>query len=133
MVDRYEIRHAGVRQLLTAYLDRRKPELDYSTLDSLSRHLASHFWSTIEDLAPDQPDLRLDSELYQRWRDRVAVRSDGKGARDFDPILRAVRAFYTDLQAWAAAEPEQWAVWSLPAPSPTRTSAATEASQGAYG
>ncbi|AQW48377.1 putative DNA integrase/recombinase [Streptomyces hygroscopicus] len=64
MVDRYEIRHTGIRQLLIAYLDRRKPELDYSTLDNLSRHLASHFWSTIEDLAPDQPDLRLDSELY---------------------------------------------------------------------
>lgn len=116
MVDRYEIRHTGIRQLLIAYLDRRKPELDYSTLDNLSRHLASHFWSTIEDLAPDQPDLRLDSELYQRWRDRAAVRSDGKGARDFDPILRAVRAFYADLQAWAAAEPEQWAIWVAPCP-----------------
>ncbi|MFI9586020.1 hypothetical protein ACIHCQ_30230 [Streptomyces sp. NPDC052236] len=67
-------------------------------------------------LAIQYGHLRLDSELYQRWRDRAAVRSDGKGARDFDPILRAVRAFYADLQAWAAAEPEQWAVWVAPCP-----------------
>ena len=55
-------------------------------------------------------------ELYQRWRDQVAVRVDGKGRRDFDPILRAVRAFYADLQAWAAAEPGQWAIWVAPRP-----------------
>ncbi|CCH32913.1 hypothetical protein ABZ816_38805 [Actinosynnema sp. NPDC047251] len=43
MVDRYPIRQSGIRQLLIAYLERRRPELDYSTLDNLSRHLASHF------------------------------------------------------------------------------------------
>ena len=66
-------------------------------MDNLSRHLASHFWSTIEKLAPGQADLRIDGELYRRWRKQVAV-----------------RAFYTDLQAWAAAEPEQWAIWVAP-------------------
>ncbi|TDD24808.1 site-specific integrase [Nonomuraea diastatica] len=116
LVGRYKIRHSGVRQLLITYLERRKPELDYSTLDNLSRHLANHFWATIEHLAPDQPDLRIDGELYQRWRDRIAVRDDGKGRRDVDPILRAVRAFYSDLQAWAAAEPERWAIWVAPCP-----------------
>lgn len=116
LVDRYKIRHAGVRHLLIAYLERRKPELDYSTLDNLSRQLASNFWATIEQLAPGQPDLRIAGELYQRWRDQVAVRVDGKGRRDFDPILRAVRAFYADLQAWAAAEPGQWAIWVAPCP-----------------
>jgi len=116
LVDRYKICHAGVRHLLIAYLERRKPELDYSTLDNLSRHLASNFWATIERLAPSQPDLRIDAGLYQQWRDQVAVRADGKGRRDFDPILRAVRAFYADLQAWAAAEPEQWAIWVAPCP-----------------
>ena len=108
LVDRYKIRHAGVRHLLITYLERRKPELDYSTLDNLSRHLAGNFWATIEQLASDQPDLRIDAGLYQRWRDQAAIRVDGKGRRDFDPILRAIRAFYADLQAWAAAEPGQW-------------------------
>jgi hypothetical protein len=42
------------------------------------------FWATIEQLAPDQPDLRIDGELYQRWRDQIAVRADGKGRRDID-------------------------------------------------
>jgi integrase len=116
MVDRYPIRHAGIRQLLITYLQRRGTELDYSTLDNLSRHLASHFWSTIEKLAPEQMDLRIDGELYRRWREQIAVRADGKGRREFEPILRAVRAFYADLQAWAAAEPEQWAVWVAPCP-----------------
>jgi hypothetical protein len=131
LVDRYKIRHAGVRQLLIAYLERRKPELDYSTLDNLSRHLAGNFWATIEQLAPDQPDLRVDVELYQRWRDRIAIRADGKGRRDFDPILRAIRAFYADLQAWAAAEPEQWASGWRPAPSRMPTCAATESANDA--
>lgn len=116
LVDRHKLRHAGVRQLLIAYLQRRKPELDYSTLDNLARHLASHFWATIEQLAPDQPDLRIDAELYRRWRDQVAIRADGKGRRDVEPVLRAIRAFYADLQAWAAAEPEQWAVWVAACP-----------------
>ncbi|MFF2065023.1 hypothetical protein ACFVWZ_24985 [Streptomyces sp. NPDC058200] len=110
LVDRYKIRNTEVRHLLVAYLERRKPELDYSTLDNLSRHLASNFWATVEQLAPNQIDLRIDGELYQQWRERVAVRVDGKGQRDVDPILRAVRALYADLQAWAAAEPEQWAI-----------------------
>ncbi len=116
LVDRYKIRHAGVRQLLIAYLDRRKPELDYSTLANLARHLASHFWATIEQLVPDQADLRIDAGLYQRWRDQVAIRADGRGRRDVEPVLRAIRAFYADLQAWAAAEPEQWAVWVAACP-----------------
>lgn len=116
MVDRYRIRNASVRQVLIAYLQRRQAELDYASLDNLSRHLASHFWSAIEELAPDQADFRVDPELYRRWRDYVAVRADGKGRREFEPILRAIRAFYADLQAWAPAEPEQWAVWVAPCP-----------------
>ncbi|MET8750250.1 hypothetical protein ABZW32_09175 [Streptomyces sp. NPDC004667] len=35
-------------------------------------------WATIEQLAPNQPDLRIDGELYQRWRDRVAIRVRGR-------------------------------------------------------
>lgn len=31
-----------------------------------SRHLAGHFWSTIEKPASDQADLRTDGELYRR-------------------------------------------------------------------
>jgi len=54
LVDRYGIRHQGVRQLLLDYLARREPEMDYSTLDQLSRSLAGLFWAKIEALAPGQ-------------------------------------------------------------------------------
>ncbi|MEJ3745340.1 hypothetical protein WEI85_18860 [Actinomycetes bacterium KLBMP 9797] len=52
LLDRYNIRHQGVRQLLLDYLRRREPEMDYSTLDQLSRSLAGLFWAKIEALAP---------------------------------------------------------------------------------
>jgi hypothetical protein len=57
-------------------------------------------------LEPGRPGLQLP----------VSVRADGKGRREFEPIMRAIRAFYADLQAWAAAEPEQWAIWVAPCP-----------------
>ena len=68
LVDRYGVRQQGVRQLLIDYLERRKAELDYSSLEQLSRKLVGLFWAKVEKLAPVQADLRLDVELYQRWR-----------------------------------------------------------------
>ena len=40
LVDRYEIRHQGIRQLILDYLARRRSELDYSSLDQHARSLA---------------------------------------------------------------------------------------------
>ena len=57
LVDRYEIRHQGVRQLILDYLARRRSELDYSSLDQHARSLAGLFWAKIEALAPGHPDL----------------------------------------------------------------------------
>jgi hypothetical protein len=66
LVDRYEIRHQGVRQLILDYLARRRSELDYSSLDQHARSLAGLFWAKIEALAPGHPDLRIDAELYEQ-------------------------------------------------------------------
>jgi len=77
LVDRYQVRHRGVRALLLAYLERRSAELDYSTLDQLSRSLVGLFWAKVEDLAPGQADLRLDAEFYGRWRETLDTRRDG--------------------------------------------------------
>jgi len=119
LVDRYDIRHQGVRQLLLDYLARREPEMDYSTLDQLSRSLAGLFWAKIEALAPGQPDLRIGAELYQRWREALGTHQDGRKQRqEFECILRAVRSFYTDLHSWAVEEPEKWAPWVAPCPIP---------------
>ena len=91
---------------LLDYLQRREPEMDYSTLDQLSRSLAGLFWAKIEALAPGQPDLRISAELYQRWREALGTHQDGRKQREeFESILRAVRSFYTDLHSWAVEEP----------------------------
>jgi hypothetical protein len=88
LVDRYDIRHRGVRQLLLDYLRRREPEVDYSALDQLSRSLAGLFWAKIEALAPGQPDLRIDADLYTRWREAVGTHQDGRRQREeFEHIL----------------------------------------------
>jgi Phage integrase family len=119
LVDRYDIRHQGVRQLLLDYLRRREPEMDYSTLDQLSRSLAGLFWAKIEALAPGQPDLRIGADLYRRWREALGTHQDGRTQREeFEHILRSVRSFYTDLHSWAVEEPEKWAQWVAPCPVP---------------
>ena len=64
LVDRYEIRNQGIRQLILDYLARRRSELDYSSLDQHARSLAGVFWAKIEALAPGHPDLRIDAGLY---------------------------------------------------------------------
>jgi hypothetical protein len=119
LVDRYNIRHQGVRQLLLDYLRRREPEMDYSTLDQLSRSLAGLFWAKIEAPAPGQPDLRIGTDLYKRWREALGTHQDGRKKREeFEHILRSVRSFYTDLHSWAVEEPEKWAHWVAPCPVP---------------
>lgn len=119
LVDRYSIRHQGVRQLILDYLARRRSELDYSSLDQHARSLAGAFWAKIEALSPGHPDLRIDADLYGRWREAINIRDDGQGQRlEVDRILRTVRSFYTDLHSWAVEEPEAWGPWAAPCPVP---------------
>ncbi|MFG2638662.1 hypothetical protein ACGFX8_33645 [Streptomyces sp. NPDC048362] len=63
---RYAIKNQDIRQLLIDYLTRRKSDTDY-----ISRHLASLFWSVIEELSPGQKDLNLSPELYNQWRAEI--------------------------------------------------------------
>ena len=117
LVDRYEIRHQGVRQLIVDYLARRRSELDYSSLDQHARSLAGLFWAKIEALAPGHADLRIEAELYEQWREALNTCENGKGKRhEVERILRSVRSFYTDLHSWAVEEPEMWAAWVAPCP-----------------
>ncbi|MGV9368118.1 tyrosine-type recombinase/integrase [Amycolatopsis sp. NPDC003731] len=119
MVDRYELRNAGIRQLIIDYIVRREGDSDYSTRENLVMTLASRFWSRIEQLAPDQADLRIAPELYDQWREAIRYRKDGGLLRDPEgSVLLPVRAFYLDLQGWALAEPERWAKWVAPCPIP---------------
>ncbi len=116
LVDRHRLRHAGIRDLLVDYLRRRSVEVDYATLDNLVRNLVQYFWKVVEDINPGQADLRLDEQTVQAWKQRLLVRSDGKPRLHIEGPFLAVRAFYLDLQAWAAAEPERWGRWVAPSP-----------------
>ena len=118
LVDRYAIRHQGVRQLLIDYLNRRRTEIDYSTFDVLARRLAKQFWAKIEAINPGQEDLAISPEIYDQWRAAVHLWDNDKTKQRKDPsnILLAVRAFYMDLHTWAIGEPERWAHWVAPCP-----------------
>ncbi|MET9324737.1 tyrosine-type recombinase/integrase [Streptomyces sp. NPDC003038] len=118
LVDRYPIRHQGVRQLLIDYLTRRQTETDYVTVEGLARRLASQFWAKIEALSPGHPDLVLPPDLYDQWRAEIQLwdRDRTKTRKDASGILLAVRALYMDLHSWAIGEPERWAHWVAPCP-----------------
>lgn len=120
LVDRHKISNAGVRQLIIDYLTVRSGEMDYSSLRNLASYLANVFWKQIETLAPDQRDLHLRGDLYERWRETLRWREDGQPRKEQDPILLAVRSLYFDLAAWALQEPETWATWVAPCPVPQR-------------
>ncbi|MFB7763544.1 tyrosine-type recombinase/integrase [Streptomyces xiamenensis] len=120
LVEQFELHHPGIRELLVQYLERRSHDVDYSTLKGLTSNLVQLFWKTIERLAPDQQDLRLSEAVYQQWRQAIAVLEDGRPRRNIDSVLMSVRAFYYDVQSWAAHEPELWAHWAAPCPIPHR-------------
>jgi integrase len=120
LVDRHDIGNANVRQLIVDYLSVRCAEMDYSSLRTLASCLAGLFWKQVEILAPGQRDLHLTGELYDRWREAIRRRADGKPRGQQDPILLAVRSFYYDLAAWALQEPGKWAAWVAPCPVPQR-------------
>jgi integrase len=121
LVDRYTISDQAVRQLLIDYLQRRKADCDYATINHLARLLASHFWAGIERINPGQVDLRISPETYQAWRQSITtytLAGQQKERTNQDDIVIAVRSLYLDLHTWAAAEPERWAIWVAPCPVP---------------
>ncbi|MGY1984369.1 hypothetical protein [Nocardia gipuzkoensis] len=118
LVDRYAISNQPVRQLLIEYFRRRAADTDYSSLSNLTLMIAHHFWARIEQINPDQADLRISTDTYTRWREAIKTRDDGKPRTGQDVILIGVRSFYYDPHTWAAEEPEKWAVWVAPCPIP---------------
>lgn len=117
LVDRFQITHRDVRELLIRYLTRRSHTIDYVTLHGLTTVLCGTFWTAIERINPDQRDLRLNQDTYQRWREGLALREDGRPRTSPDSVLIPVRALYSDIQAWAH-EASDWAVWAAPCPIP---------------
>ena len=72
MVDAYGVRNRAVRQLLIDYISHRVVAgMDYTTSVSLTRNLARNFWRLVEEINPDQADLRLDETTTNAWRARI--------------------------------------------------------------
>lgn len=87
------------------------------TLHGLTTVLCGTFWKAIERLEPEQADLRLGQDTYQRWREGLQLRENGRPRTSPDSVLIPVRALYSDIQAWAHEAPD-WAVWAAPCPIP---------------
>ncbi|MFC9982871.1 hypothetical protein [Gordonia sp. NPDC127522] len=118
MVDQYPVASQPVRQLLIDYLNRRGAEIDYASLTRQANLITKLFWLAIQQLNPEQTDLRISQELYARWRELITVCDDGSPRTDQAGILSAVRTMYFDINLWATHEPEKWAHWAAPCPVP---------------
>ncbi|MFJ5725724.1 hypothetical protein [Streptomyces sp. NPDC093149] len=105
LVDRFGVRCNPVRDLLVNYFKERQPGLDYTTLNNLSRHLASNFWGDLEQHRPGIDSLHLAPEVSAAWKQRCQTRierrrqPDGKarevvtGRANVASIMLSVRAF----------------------------------------
>ncbi|MEG8184603.1 phage integrase family protein [Nocardia terpenica] len=123
LVDRYGVRNQDIRDLLIAYLDHRRTDADYRSLEGLARMLAGQFWSAIEKINPAQSTLQLDQVTYDQWRESINWLDAKPGTpprprKDPHGILIVVRALYADIQTWAVEDPATWARWAAPCPIP---------------
>ena len=118
LVDRYDLRSQEVRQLIVDYLARRRPDMDYTSIESLARILAGNFWSKIEKINPGQKNLELSEDVYDQWRAEIMTweNEPTKVRRSFESILMGVRGFYVDLHSWAVQEPGRWGPWAATCP-----------------
>ncbi|MFE9776157.1 tyrosine-type recombinase/integrase [Streptomyces sp. NPDC005931] len=128
LVDRYHVRCQPVRDMFVAYLNERRPALDYNTFEDLSRSLVARFWADLEHHHPGIDSLHLSPEIAAAWKERIRTKTirrrtlDGQLAESTAPrlnpssLMATVRAFYLDLATWAADEPTRWAQWVAPCP-----------------
>ncbi|MET3948688.1 integrase [Arthrobacter sp. UYCu512] len=116
LVDWHNITDPDIHALFVAYLTRRSHDIDYSTLRDIAADLCGKFWTGVRKVNPAQADLVLAPEDYQSWRAVLEIRGDGQPRLSADGVLTTIRAFYLDIQGWAAQEPESWARWVAPCP-----------------
>jgi len=119
LVDRYQLQCRPARDAFVAYLDERRPGLDYSSLQGLASRLAGTFWADIEQHHPGIGSLRLPAQVAEDWKQRLAFRTDRKGNQvprtNRLGVLVSVRAFYLDIALWALEDPS-WVRWAVPSP-----------------
>jgi integrase len=121
LVGKYQIQSPQMRQLLTAYLAERAPELDYVSLVKLAATLCSLFWQDLERHHPGIGSLHLVPGVAVAWKERLKLLHDkhgnpaGERASPRSKLL-TVRAFYQDIARWAAEDPSRWGPWVAPCP-----------------
>ena len=121
LVDSYGLKNTPIHELLIAYLTVRKPDLDYTSLRSLTSLLCMVFWRDIELHHPDVDTLRLPADVIAAWKERIQVNQHsaqyrGKARERPERVLASVRAFYLDLAQWALEDPARWGPWVAPCP-----------------
>ena len=116
LVDQYGIACRAIRDLLVDYLTERTVALDYPSAGQLTTRLAKQFWRDIEQHHPGISSLALPRPVVDAWRQRQAVLPTGRPRKDVGDLFIAVRGFYLDLAAWAAADPARWQRWVCPSP-----------------
>lgn len=119
LVDRYQLQCRPARDAFVAYLDERRPGLDYSSLQGLASRLVGTFWADIEQHHPGIGSLRLPAQVTEDWKQRLAFRTDRKGSQVARTnrlgVLVSVRVFYLDIALWALEDPS-WVRWAVPSP-----------------
>jgi integrase len=121
LAGKYQIQSPAMRQLLTAYLAERAPELDYISLVKLAATLCGLFWQDLERHHPGIDSLHLAPEVAVAWKERLKLLHDkhgnpaGERASPRSKLL-IVRAFYQDIARWAAEDPSRWSPWVAPCP-----------------
>jgi hypothetical protein len=121
IVGKYGIECRPVRDLLVEYFTERAPELDHTSLRHIAGTIGRLFWRDLEIHHPGIDSLRLDPEVAQAWKERLACIRDAGGHPvrprvNFRSELVFVRAFYQDIARWAADDPARWAPWVAPSP-----------------
>jgi len=121
LADKYQIQSPSIRQLLTAYLAERAPELDYVSLIKLAETLCGLFWQDLERHHPGIDSLRLEPEVAVAWKERLKLLHDKHGNPAGERVsprskLLVVRAFYQDIARLAAEDPSRWVPWVAPCP-----------------
>jgi integrase len=128
LVDRHQLEHRPVRNLIVDYLAERQPALDYASLEGLARILAHQFWRNLEIHHPGINSLKLDRAVATAWKERMRTKTalrrmpDGTLTEVTSPrasyasLLSTVRAFYLDIAQWALEDPASWGPWAAPSP-----------------
>jgi hypothetical protein len=128
LIDRYQLACRPIRDVLVAYLEERRPSLDYTSLQSLAFTLGSLFWKDLERHHPGIDSLRLPPEVSTAWKQRVRTKTRTVTGSDGQPVtvrqqresalgdLATVRAFYLDVAQWAMEDPARWAPWAAACP-----------------